>query len=480
MSSSTHLGALSRARVLARASAALTTVSTVLSVAGAVVFIPSTSVSAKTPGARYCFARACHRVMTLAQTRAVVGKPTMAVTSFYDDCHRDRYNPCGLTSSGEVFRSGASNTAASPIYPDGTIVVVRNPKNGESAIIRINNAGPYWGNRTLDLSRGAGVKLGLGRVGVAKVEVTVLRAPSRKEATYRKGRRYPALPGHVGQFASLGEAQVYAALQLDLPDVLGSNAIAVAQVDLDTIAVSPVEVDHPARARPQRRRLPAEPMRVASLQPASASGGKVRETSGLVKEQSPGIQQSRKVHTARFRVAHTVEISDALLAPPAGATTRVISPRESIIGSLNAGDFDRRGRSLLVPIAEATEDMNDNTAEPPGSLAAVRAEEHSDSSVAHLTLERMPPLATRGERGWYRRAKAAVSSEVAFAPAAITTPESRVAHWSAMRIAMFNPQKAHQLDNAGAAYGSGIPGRLASLTRTAARARATPVALLSA
>ncbi len=468
-----------RVRGSVRLGAAMTTALAALSVTGAVNFYSSTSASAKTPGSRYCFARACHRVMTLAQTRAVIGKPTMAVTSFYDDCRRDRYNPCGLTSSGEVFRPGETNTAASPIYPDGTIVVVRNPKNGESAIIRINNAGPYWGNRTLDLSRGAGLKLGLGRVGVAKVEVTVLSAPNRAEATYRKGRRYPALPGHVGQFASLGEAQVYAALQLDLPDALGARAVVVAKARLEAVPANRAHVKRPAGAKPEFRPIPADVVRVAALQPSLRPVGRVTQNVALLSEQSAELHRTPRARAAGFRVAQTVEIRDALLAPPAGATTRVISPRESIVGALNAGDFDRRGRSLLAPIAEAAENMPDAAGNPPGVLAAALGDERSQTVVAEVTLERMPPLATRGERGWYRRAKAAVSSQVVFAPTAITTPATRVAHWSAMRVAIFKPAVVEPSLHKGDVYGAGVPGRLASLTRVAARARATPVAELA-
>ena len=57
---------------------------------------------AKTPGKTYCFRGFCHRVLTLAETQADVGKTALLSTSNYDDCKRDRFNPCGLTSSGAV------------------------------------------------------------------------------------------------------------------------------------------------------------------------------------------------------------------------------------------------------------------------------------------------------------------------------------------------------------------------------------------
>lgn len=412
---------------------------------GAAVFataiVTAAPAAAKTPGARYCFARACHRVMTLAETHAAVGKPVSAVTSFYDDCRRDRYNPCGLTSSGEAFRPGESNSAASPIYPDGTVVLVRNPSNGESAIVRINNAGPYWGNRTLDLSRAAGVKLGLAGVGVARVEVTVLRAPSRGEATYRRGRVYAPLPGHVGSFASMDDARIYAAMTIDLPDsaLPEARTIAIAHADTTAEPVSPVNY-MPITGKSRTRRLPADVIRVSALDPTPASSGMTSEHARTAAAAVPSV------------AVRAVEISGAaLLVPAAGETTRVIGERASIVGSLRAGDFDRRGKSLLVPVgaSEAAQDEADSGARAgtsptrgPARLAAVSAADASHRGIETLRLERMPPLATRGERGWYRRAVASVSHVVDFAPGTVASRETRLAHWAALRTESFAPTSA--------------------------------------
>lgn len=165
--------------------------------------VPSSDAFAKTPGSTYCFHGTCHRVRSLAETSAAVGRTESFVTSFYDDCRRDSYNPCGLTSSGEAFRADKPDNAASPIYPDGTTLVVFNPATKKAAVVRVNNAGPYWGNRKLDLSRAAAEKLGFRHKGVAKLQVKVLKAPSKAEATYRRHRKYDPVPGFVGNFASL-------------------------------------------------------------------------------------------------------------------------------------------------------------------------------------------------------------------------------------------------------------------------------------
>ena len=88
---------------------------------------------AKTPGKTYCFYRVCHRVMTLDETRRAVGKRMVLHASHYDDPKKDRYNPSNLTSSGEWFRAGTPDNAASPKLPNGTVILTWNPATRQSA-----------------------------------------------------------------------------------------------------------------------------------------------------------------------------------------------------------------------------------------------------------------------------------------------------------------------------------------------------------
>jgi rare lipoprotein A len=166
-----------------------------------------TIAQAKTPGKTYCFNGICHRVNTIPEMVSLVGRNLKLNTSFYDDCKRDRFNPCGLTSSGEVFRPNEADNAASPIYPNGTVLLLRNPSNGSSAVVRVNNAGPYWRKRKLDVSRATADKLGFKKRGVADLEVRVVAAPTVAEARYKKNRRYAKVAGPIGQYASIDQAQ---------------------------------------------------------------------------------------------------------------------------------------------------------------------------------------------------------------------------------------------------------------------------------
>lgn len=162
---------------------------------------------AKTPGKTYCFYRKCHRVKTLSETERLVGETISLHTSHYDSCHRDRYNPCGLTSSGEPFFADRPDNAASPIYPNGTKLLVWSPASKQAAVVRINNAGPYWGNRKLDVSRALARELGFERRGVTKLQTRILSSPTRAEARYKKNRRYAKVRGPIGKFDSIDEAE---------------------------------------------------------------------------------------------------------------------------------------------------------------------------------------------------------------------------------------------------------------------------------
>ena len=70
------------------------------------------------------------------------------------------------TATGERFNQNAL-TAASRTLPFGTKVKVRNPKNGKTCTVTINDRGPYVKGRGIDLSRAAAQSLGIG--GIARV-----------------------------------------------------------------------------------------------------------------------------------------------------------------------------------------------------------------------------------------------------------------------------------------------------------------------
>lgn len=173
----------------------------------ALALAASSAAEAKTPGSTYCYLGTCHRVLTLRETAEQIGTRTTVKASYYDVPWRDPFNPSMLTSSGVVFQANRDDSAASPIFPDGTRLLIWEPITGGAAVVRVNNAGPYYGDRMLDLSRGAADKLGLSSRGVGHVELMVLSAPLPQEATYVAGRVYDPVPGFIGSFESIMDAE---------------------------------------------------------------------------------------------------------------------------------------------------------------------------------------------------------------------------------------------------------------------------------
>jgi rare lipoprotein A len=75
------------------------------------------------------------------------------------------------TASGEVFNT-REMTAAHRSLPFGTRVRVTNQRTGLSAVVRINDRGPYAHGRIIDLSRASAEAIGLS--GVASVSLARL------------------------------------------------------------------------------------------------------------------------------------------------------------------------------------------------------------------------------------------------------------------------------------------------------------------
>src|SRR6201997_1752914 len=94
------------------------------------------------------------------------------MASWYGDDFHGR-----LTANGEVFDMG-SLTAAHPTLPMPSYARVTNLANGKSLIVRVNDRGPYHGNRLIDVSNKAAELLEFKGNGVARVRVEYVgRAP---------------------------------------------------------------------------------------------------------------------------------------------------------------------------------------------------------------------------------------------------------------------------------------------------------------
>lgn len=94
--------------------------------------------------------------------------------SFYSKRMHGRH-----TSNGERYHND-SLTCAHKTYPFGTMLLVINPKNNCSVVVKVTDRGPHTRNRMIDLSYKAASELGIINAGIAKVEVSVYEPNSYK------------------------------------------------------------------------------------------------------------------------------------------------------------------------------------------------------------------------------------------------------------------------------------------------------------
>ncbi len=93
---------------------------------------------------------------------------TKGTASFYANKFNGR-----KTSSGEKFNND-SLTAAHKKLKFGTYVLVRNLKNDSTVVVKINDRLPQKSKRTIDLTTKAAKQLNFIKLGLTKVEITVL------------------------------------------------------------------------------------------------------------------------------------------------------------------------------------------------------------------------------------------------------------------------------------------------------------------
>ncbi len=90
------------------------------------------------------------------------------------------------TSNGEIYNMHGM-TAAHKTLPIPSYVKVTNLKNGRSVILRINDRGPYYADRIIDLSYAAAHQLGVHKPGTEKVEVEAINSAGTNQVYLQLG-----------------------------------------------------------------------------------------------------------------------------------------------------------------------------------------------------------------------------------------------------------------------------------------------------
>lgn len=83
------------------------------------------------------------------------------------------------TTSGEKINIYAM-TAAHRSLPLGSYVRVTNTKNKRAVIVRVNDRGPYYGGRIIDLSTSAFKQIANPKHGVVQVKLDLISLPRKR------------------------------------------------------------------------------------------------------------------------------------------------------------------------------------------------------------------------------------------------------------------------------------------------------------
>ena len=103
------------------------------------------------------------------------------LATYYDDKFEGR-----PTANGEIF-SQSKFTAAHNNLPFGTKIRVTNIGNKKSVIVRINDRGPFVGERILDISKSAAKELDYLVQGIARVNIDILKNDEKADSVPETG-----------------------------------------------------------------------------------------------------------------------------------------------------------------------------------------------------------------------------------------------------------------------------------------------------
>lgn len=132
------------------------------------------------------------------------------------------------TSTGEVYDM-FKMTAAHPTLPLPSYVRVTNVDNQRSVIVRLNDRGPFIGNRIIDLSYVAAKKLGVVSAGTGNVRVESVTANSLQQQSVKLAGTSPSLSTALPVGPIPAEQKPVAEPRYSLPSSQKSAASAIEQ-----------------------------------------------------------------------------------------------------------------------------------------------------------------------------------------------------------------------------------------------------------
>jgi len=238
------------------------------------------------------------------------------------------------TANGEIF-DPMLMTASHRTLPFGTLLDVHNAKTGQTVRVRVNDRGPYVGDRLIDLSYAAAQQIGIAESGGGEIDMTVVK---------------------IGR----GDREPPAAFNVTVPD---TSAVAATP----TQTPAPVPAPTPATPQPQ----PAEPATVNSVQ--------------VTEEHASGVETRRQV-AANGTTIEDVPVKTSPLPPSLAPTPRVTPQPQPRTTTPRTGRY-------VVQVGAFSQEANAKALQK--KLASIG----QDATIDHtaLYLVRIGPFETRDQ-----------------------------------------------------------------------------------
>jgi peptidoglycan lytic transglycosylase len=252
------------------------------------------------------------------------------------------------TANGEIF-DPLQFTAAHRTFPFGTVVDVTNPQTSQTVRVRINDRGPYIGQRVIDLSYAAAQQIGLIEPGSGQVDIRIVKIG--------RGDREPPVPYEVKIQAPAPKEKVVIAseeppkIDFPLPSQTTSTATPASANDPDFH----VEVQEERKGEDVRRQVSADGK---SIEEVSRNGGAPRAPA-----RRPAAEDTRRstAHALRYVVqvgAFSIEANAKLLQ---AQLTRIGQPSfvdHEDLYRVRIGPFATRDQAVKVRTALETSGMS--------------------------------------------------------------------------------------------------------------------------
>ncbi|HVY35034.1 MAG TPA: septal ring lytic transglycosylase RlpA family protein [Caulobacteraceae bacterium] len=278
-----------------------------------------------------------------------VGKPYQIDGRWYYPADQPNYDEVGTaswygekfhnhyTADGEVFDMNIP-TAAHKTLPLPCLVEVTNLANGRKMVVRVNDRGPFVGDRLIDMSRQAAIELGFYGRGVTQVRVRYVGPATDTPGNavlYQAADRGPPPPIRPTPVAAAGPQKP----QKDRPVPVASSASLLgSQIDPGPLQPAPSNMTWNTASL----KRPGPP-----VEPSSVQGGEIAPT-------APPPAPSSDIDS----------LLDELAATPPSAPTAPAAAALGRTSAVQAGAFASRanaeraaaalpGRAQIVPVEQA-------------------------------------------------------------------------------------------------------------------------------